>query len=60
MEKNTTDSDNGPSPSDTEKHVENGVPVDVAYLPDPDEGLTEEERKRIVRRDPVQGTLLTC
>ena len=45
----TSDSDDGPLPSVTEKHVEAGAPVDTIDLPpDPDEGLTEEERKRIV------------
>ena len=44
-----SDSDDGRFPSDTEKHVEGSVPVDgVEVPPDPDEGLSEEERKKIV------------
>ncbi len=35
-------------PSDSEKQLEDGVPVAVLNIPDPDEGLSEEERKRIV------------
>ena len=45
-----SESDDGAFPSDTEKHVKAGAPAGVIDLPpDPDEGLTEEERKRIVR-----------
>ncbi|KAH0836259.1 hypothetical protein AYO21_10219 [Fonsecaea monophora] len=45
-----SDSDDARSPSENEKHVESGVPVDVIAVPDPDEGLSEEERKRIDRK----------
>ncbi|KAG9785674.1 pantothenate transporter liz1, partial [Aureobasidium melanogenum] len=45
-----TDSDNGQTPSENEKlHIENGVPVPIIDVPDPDEHLSEEERKRIDR-----------
>ncbi len=49
--------DDGQSPSDrspsmTEKHYEDGVQVPVIDIPDPDEGLTDEERKKIVRISP--------
>lgn len=44
-----TDSDNGQTPSENEKlHIENGVPVPIIDVLDPDEHLSEEERKRIV------------
>ncbi|EXJ78976.1 hypothetical protein A1O3_08476 [Capronia epimyces CBS 606.96] len=52
MEKNepkTGESDNGRSTSDAGKHLEIGVPVAIVDLPDPDEALGEEERKRIDR-----------
>ncbi|KIW96576.1 uncharacterized protein Z519_01967 [Cladophialophora bantiana CBS 173.52] len=45
-----SDSDDARSPSENEKHVEGGVPVDVVTTPDPDEGLSEEERKHIDRK----------
>jgi hypothetical protein len=43
-----SDSDDARSPSDNEKHVKNELPVDIVDIPDPDEGLSEEERKKIV------------
>ncbi|OAP62488.1 hypothetical protein AYL99_04693 [Fonsecaea erecta] len=45
-----SDSDDARYPSENEKHIEGGVPVAVAAVPDPDEGLSEEERKRIDRK----------
>lgn len=48
-----SDSDDARSPSDNEKHVEGGAPVAVVTIPDPDEGLSEEERKAIVSSDPI-------
>ncbi|KIX00159.1 uncharacterized protein Z518_10296 [Rhinocladiella mackenziei CBS 650.93] len=44
-----SDSDDGQSPSDNEKHPESGAPVPILDIPDPDEGLSEEERRRIDR-----------
>ena len=41
-------SDDAHSPSENEKHVGNGMPFHVDTVPDPDEGLSEEERKAIV------------
>jgi hypothetical protein len=35
-------------PSDNEKHLEDGAPVTILDIPDPDEGLSEEEKKQIV------------
>jgi hypothetical protein len=43
-----SDSDDARSPSDHEKHIEAKVPVDVIDVDDPDAGLSEEERKKIV------------
>jgi len=44
-----SDSGDGHLPSDTEKHIDADAPVGIIDLPpDPDEALTEEERKRIV------------
>jgi hypothetical protein len=37
------------SPSINGKHYEDGAHVPVIDVPDPDEGLTDEERKKIVR-----------
>ncbi|KAJ9602428.1 hypothetical protein H2200_012970 [Cladophialophora chaetospira] len=45
-----SDSDDARSPSDNEKHVDGGAPVAVANIPDPDEGLSEEARKKIDRK----------
>ncbi|KIW72636.1 hypothetical protein PV04_00816 [Phialophora macrospora] len=44
-----SDSDDGRAPSENEKHIEGEQPVHVLELPDPDEGLSEEERKKIDR-----------
>ncbi len=53
-----SDSDSGRSPSDDEKHV--GVEAGAFESagkrdlpPDPDAGLSEEERAKIVRNDPL-------
>ncbi len=52
----SSESDDG-----AEKHIDDAVPVAVIVLPDPDEGLSEEERKRIVcecSRSPTRESLL--
>ena len=43
-----SDSDEAHSPPGFDKHTEGGAPVDLINIPDPDEGLSEEERKKIV------------
>ncbi len=48
MEKPEKISDSDHSPSENGKHVEGGAPVNIINLHDPDEGLSEEERKKIV------------
>ncbi len=53
MEKATVahrgDSDSGRSPSEDEKHLGTHKPADaLALIPDPDEGLSAEERAQIV------------
>lgn len=42
-------SDDVSSPPSIEKHFEGGLPVDVTIDADPDEHLSEAERKEIVR-----------
>ena len=52
MDKSTekrSEFDQGQSPLESEKRLENGAPVAVPNLADPDEGLSEEERRKIVR-----------
>lgn len=52
--KSTVDEADHPSdrsPSTDEKLFENGAPIAVVDIPDPDEGLSEEERKKIVWLD---------
>ena len=44
-----SDSDEGRSPSDNEKLAEREMLADVVNIPDPDVGLSEKERKAIVR-----------
>lgn len=41
-------SEDAHSPSNAEKQVEEAAPVAVLDIPDPDEGLSEAERKAIV------------
>lgn len=52
MEKATVvhrgDSDSGRSPSDDEKHVGHKPTDALALVPDPDDGLSAEERAKIV------------
>jgi len=49
--KRGTDSDSAHSPSDQEKHLEQSPADLVAHeIPDPDEGLSDEERKKIDRQ----------
>ncbi|KIW42401.1 uncharacterized protein PV06_05956 [Exophiala oligosperma] len=51
--KSTVDEADHPSdrsPSTDEKLFENGAPIAVVDIPDPDEGLSEEERKKIDRK----------
>lgn len=51
VKKSTVDEADHPSdrsPSTDEKLYENGAPVAVIDVPDPDEGLSDEERKKIV------------
>ena len=52
MDKSTekrSEFDQGQSPLESEKRLENGAPVAVLNIPDPDEGLSEEERRQVVR-----------
>lgn len=39
-----------PTPPDVEKHIDDVAPVGILDIPDPDEGLSEGERKAIVHR----------
>ena len=48
-------SEDAHSPSNAEKQVED-APVAILDIPDPDEGLTEEERKAIVSRIRLEST----
>jgi hypothetical protein len=48
-----SDSDDARVPSENEKHIEGEQPVDILNIPDPDEGLSEEERKKIVGDDSI-------
>lgn len=56
MEKSTAQRDSGSdqSPSDHEKHLEGNLPTAANHvdqdIPDPDDGLSEEERKKIDRK----------
>lgn len=48
----SSDSDEARAPPPgSEKHFEGEAPVAIVGIPDPDEGLSEEERKRIVSED---------
>lgn len=40
------------SPPNAEKHIDDAAPVAILDIPDPDEGLSEAERKAIVYIPP--------